>query len=67
VKETFRDKFGRIVGYTFESGNSIIAHDKYGRPVGRYSKDRDVTVDASGRVFGRGNFLSALIAREAGL
>lgn len=55
-RETIRDWTGKIIGFieTDFKGNKI-ARDFYGKIVGKYDKQFDVTRDFYGRLVGRGD------------
>ena len=56
MKESVKDNYGRIIGFieTDSVGNKI-AKDFYGRIVGKYDKNTNLTKDFYGRVVGKGD------------
>lgn len=58
MRSEFRDREGRLIGWTQQNGTRIDARDAQGRLLGWYQPDRDETRDPSGRLVGRGNTLS---------
>ena len=62
MKETIREFNGKIRGYIETEGNgNQIARDFYGRIVGKYDANEDVTRDFYGRILTRGNTVVSLI------
>lgn len=60
-----RDSKGRVNGIIEESvdGGQII-RSSYGKYLGTYDKRTDITRDAYGRYFGKGNLLTMLLAQN---
>lgn len=60
-----RNEYGQPVGWLdkYESGN-IVARNKFGKIIGKYTKNDNYTRDVYGRPIAKGNILSALIWRE---
>lgn len=56
-----KDGDGRVAGKIVETSIGAQAFDANGRMVGKYNESEDRTYDASGRIYGDGNQLVALI------
>lgn len=54
----------QIIGSLDDEGSKIVARDFYGRILGYYEKQYDVTKDFYGRIVARGDITSGLIWQE---
>ncbi len=61
-KETIRNFSGQIIAYYEHQPNGdIVVHDFYGRILGKYDKQFDVTRDFYGHIVAQGCVLGLLI------
>ena len=62
AKEKITDWTGKIIGFveTDSCGNKVL-RDFYGRILGKYNKQMNVTQEFSGRVVGKGDILMTLL------
>ena len=64
-KTYVRDVYGFIIGYTEQDSNGdTVAHNKYGKILGFYRKNRNVTTNFYGQIIGYGDLTSGLIWQE---
>jgi YD repeat-containing protein len=61
MRQTYKDRDGRLLGWTDQAGARTTGRDRDGRLVGWYDIVRNETRDQNGRLIGHGNLLSALI------
>ena len=62
MRNNIKDFYGAVIGYIDAAPNGdSIAHDRYGRILGRYKKASNVTMDFYGKVIGSGDMTSALV------
>ena len=66
AKELIKNESFQIIGSLEDVGNKIIAKDFYGRILGHYDKQYNVTKDFYGRIVAHGDITSALIWQEYG-
>ena len=63
-KEAIRDFSGKIIAFYYhESNGDIRVTDFYGKQLGRYDAQNNVTREFSGRIVARGNCVGMLIGR----
>ena len=63
--DDIRDRTGRKIGSIETRSDGLkIARNKFGRKLGEYNEDINVTFDANGRRIGTGDQLSSLIADD---
>jgi YD repeat-containing protein len=64
--QVLRDRNGRMIG-TIRAGinGRLTASNKDGRLVGSFDPSTNTTSNASGRVVGQGNLLSALVVQAS--
>ena len=61
-KEPIKDWTGKILGFVeYESNGNKILRDFYGRILGRYVKNLNITRDFYGRTVGKGDILMTLL------
>ncbi|MBI1824343.1 MAG: hypothetical protein HYR80_09565 [Nitrospirae bacterium] len=61
--QDLRDNAGRLIGKIRMTGIKYEGRDAAGRLKGTYDPKSNDTRDASGKLFGKGNLLSALITQ----
>lgn len=61
LRQHYRDRSGRLLGWCERSGNRIHGRDRTGYLLGWYDIARNETRDRAGRLIGRGDMLAALI------
>jgi hypothetical protein len=66
-KETvIRDRSSNRVGCILDNGNQLVARDKFGRNLGYYDKQGNVTRDRNSNRICQSDALSPLILKAAG-
>jgi hypothetical protein len=66
-KETvIRDRSSNRVGCIVDNGPQLVARDKFGRNLGYYDKQANVTRDRNSNRICQGDALSSLIMKAAG-
>ncbi|MDH7503200.1 MAG: hypothetical protein QHJ82_10900 [Verrucomicrobiota bacterium] len=66
-KETvIRDRSSNRVGCIVDNGQQFVARDKFGRNLGNYDKQGNVTRDRNSNRLCQGDALSSLILKAAG-
>jgi len=66
-KETIiRDRSSNRVGCIVDNGQQLVARDKFGRNLGYYDKQGNVTRDRNSNRICQGDALSSLILKTAG-
>lgn len=66
-KETvIRDRSSSRVGCIVDNGQQLVARDKFGRNLGYYDKQGNVTRDRNSNRMCQGDALSSLILKAAG-
>ncbi|MCU0771777.1 MAG: hypothetical protein MUE94_08435 [Verrucomicrobia bacterium] len=66
-KETvIRDRSSNRVGWIVDNGHQLVARDKFGRNLGYYDKQGNVTRDRNSKRICQGDALSSLILKTAG-
>jgi hypothetical protein len=66
-KETvIRDRSSNRVGCIVDNGQQLVARDKFGRNLGYYDKQANVTRDRNSNRICQGDALSSLILKAAG-
>lgn len=64
-RKILKDVQGRILGFEDEGDDGrVYAKNVHGSLLGRYDRDRDLTLNEQGRTVTHGNSLSALIFRD---
>jgi hypothetical protein len=62
MRNNIKDFYGAVVGYTeVDARGDVTAHDRYGKILGTFKKDRNVTVDFYGRILANGDITSSLV------
>ena len=59
MRQEYRDRAGRLIGYTQKSGSRVEARDPSGHLLATYDPSRNETRDPSGRLVGTGDRLSS--------
>ncbi|MGO8677729.1 MAG: hypothetical protein ACLQVX_17875 [Limisphaerales bacterium] len=62
-----RDRTGKRLGIIVEEGNRLVARNLSNLPLGYYYPKDDYTRDTSQQIICKGNALSALVLKAAGL
>ena len=67
MEQAIRDYNGRILGFiaTDEHTGNKVAKDYYGKILGRYEYQRNVTTDYYSNVLSQGDILTSLIMENA--
>ena len=61
-RENIKDYSGRIIGsLETQSNGDVIVRDAYGKILGRYDSNLDVTKDFYGKILFKGNMVTSLI------
>ena len=60
MRQVYKDRDGRLLGWTDCAGARTTGRDRDGRLLGWYDVVRNETRDASGRLIGRGDLLARL-------
>lgn len=61
MRQEYRDRAGRLIGWREDRSGRIDGRDRTGYLVGWYDPRRDETRDRAGRLVGAGDVLAALI------
>ena len=61
MRQVFKDRDGRRLGWSERAGTRTTGYDADGRIVGWYEIGRNEIRDRDGRLFGNGDLLAALI------
>ena len=65
MRRNITDFYGFIVGYTDQDSNGdTIAYSVYGKILGYYRKNRNITTNFYGQILGYGDLTSSLIWDE---
>lgn len=64
AREVIKNFYGQIIGSLEDTGNKVIARDFYGKILGHYDKNQNVTKDFYGKILAKGNIASSLIWEE---
>jgi len=59
--QELRDKSGKLLGKIKEVSGKLEIRNTSGKLLGKYDPKSDQTHDASGKLVGKGNFLSTLL------
>ena len=66
-KETvIRDRSSNRIGCIVDNGQQLVARDKFGRNLGYYDKQANITRDRNSNRLCQGDALSSLILKAAG-
>jgi hypothetical protein len=65
-EQVIRDRSSNRVGCIVDSGPQLVARDKFGRNLGYYDKQANITRDRNSNRLCQGDALSALILKAAG-
>ena len=62
MRENIKDFYGAVIGYIDKATNGDeVAHDRYGKILGSYSKSCNVTKDFYGKIIATGNIVASLV------
>jgi len=62
MRNNIKDFYGAVIGYVdVDAQGNATAHDRYGKILGTFKKDRNVTLDFYGRVLASGDITSSLV------
>jgi hypothetical protein len=65
-EQVIRDRCSNRVGNIVDNGQQLVARDKFGRNLGYYDKQGNVTRDRNSNRICQGDALSSLILKAAG-
>jgi hypothetical protein len=65
-EQVIRDRSSNRVGSIVDNGQQFVARDKFGRNLGYYDKQANVTRDRNSNRICQGDALSSLILKAAG-
>jgi hypothetical protein len=65
-EQVIRDRSSNRVGCIVDSGPQLVARDKFGRNLGYYDKQANVTRDRNSNRLCQGDALSSMILKAAG-
>jgi len=63
-ERVLRDKVGTRLGVMIDTGNEVVARDRYGNRVGHFDKTTGTTRNKFGTKLTEGNILAALIVGD---
>lgn len=65
-EQVIRDRCSNRVGSIVDNGQQLVARDKFGKNLGYYDKQANVTRDRNSNRICQGDALSSLIIKAAG-
>jgi len=64
VRQEYRDRMGKLLGWRIQSGRRVLGHIHTGAQVGWYDTVTNETRDQTGKLIARGDMLAALIVTK---